>query len=219
MIFSFPKYTKLRKLIAAVGITTAGILNNFAAYAQTVIPVKTRIEEIGRGEGKKQIYIGADPIDEILSFPSDGEYILDGKDLNISAGKIELQGNFTFRSFAQGAQKKTRQIAGPAGNDGQQGGQGAAGERGQNSGNIAIRALEIIGPGRLIILAEGEQGGVGQAGGSGGRGLRGPDGDSRKCGKKRRPTDGAPGAQGHCSAWRNPGPAPLLLHDCRAVPG
>ena len=26
-------------------------------------------------------------------------------------------------------------------------------------------------------------------------------------------------AQGHCSAWRNPGPAPLLLHDCRAVPG
>ncbi|MCJ2077426.1 trypsin-like serine protease [Methylobacterium sp. E-041] len=26
-------------------------------------------------------------------------------------------------------------------------------------------------------------------------------------------------AQGGCSAWRDPGPAPLLLHDCRAVPG
>lgn len=175
-----------------------------AASAQSSIPYTERVET-----RDKEIFIGADPTDEVLVFPA-GTMVLDGKALNINAGKIELQGDFTIRAFAVGTTAPAKQgeaQVGPTGGGGAkesqggtglQGSQGATGDPGASANPVRLRFTEISGPGKLLVINDGANGGKGQMGGQGGHGGVGGPGHNRSCniGHRDSPRNGGKGGTG-----------------------
>lgn len=188
----------------ALATAASAVCMSQSAVAQTSIPYTDRKEVRG-----SEIYLGAEPNDEILVFPA-GEFVLNGSDLNINAGKIELQGDLVIRAFAEdkvAPPKEGVAATGGTGGGGPKEGQGgggrvgdtgAVGESGAHAGRIRLRFTQIIGPGKLIIINDGAGGGKGQKGGIGGQGGVGGPGHNRNCniGNRDSPRNGGKGGTG-----------------------
>ncbi|MEY9562242.1 hypothetical protein [Sinorhizobium fredii] len=86
------------------------------------------------------------------------------------------------------------------GQQGPQGTEGARGTDGNAAAAIEIRTTLIDGPGKIVIIGNGQSGGKGQQGGQGGNGGRGQNGTNRGgdvfCGGARSPENGGRGGQG-----------------------
>ncbi len=160
--------------------------------------------------------IDVDPFDEILFIPK-GIYVL-GQDLNaigldLSAGRIRLEGDVVIRAFtrsikppANSSVAATGQQGNPGGADGGHGGNGGVGwhgnpgRNGSSAKRITLRISKIEGPGRLIIFNNGTYGGIGGKGGKGGPGGVGGRGKGRGvnafCSGVSRPANGGSGGNG-----------------------
>jgi hypothetical protein len=159
----------------------------------------------------------------VLQYPDqtvtirEGEYILDGRSLRLTAKKLIVSGKVTLRSFAENAAAPSGQTGGTggpggqAGGDGQNGGSGLQGnsgatggdgQPGRPSGAFLLDVADIIftGDASLVLFANGEAGGRGGTGGSGGPGGSGGAGRNRGgnaiCGGSVSPGNGGPGGKG-----------------------
>ena len=159
----------------------------------------------------------------VLQYPDqtvtirEGEYVLDGRSLRLTAKKLIVPGKVTLRSFAENAVAPLGQTGGAggpggqAGGDGQNGGSGLQGSPGATGGDgkpgrssgaflLDIADIAFAGDASLVLFANGEAGGSGGTGGSGGPG--GPGGAGRNrggnaiCGGSVSPGNGGPGGKG-----------------------
>jgi hypothetical protein len=196
----------LTRLASSIVSSSIVLLFSCSSFAQTSVPYTERMEI-----GANEIFLGADAADEILVFaPTAGPLVLDGKSLNINAGKVQIDGDFIIRAHPEGkvadaklGQGTTGPIGpgGPAmggGGKGLTGGTGAEGNEGAKAGVVRLRFTEIVGPGHLIIVNNGGKGGKGQKGGTGGQGGTGGPGQNRSCniGHRHSATPGGAGGPG-----------------------
>jgi hypothetical protein len=159
----------------------------------------------------------------VLQYPDqtvtirEGEYVLDGRSLRLTAKRLIISGKVTLRSFPENAAAplgqtgKTGGPGGQAGGDGQNGGPGLQGDPGATGGDgqpgrasgavlLDVADITFAADASLVIFANGEAGGRGGPGGVGGPG--GPGGAGRNrggnavCGGSKSPGNGGPGGKG-----------------------
>ncbi|HEV8388945.1 MAG TPA: hypothetical protein VGQ35_03830 [Dongiaceae bacterium] len=148
-----------------------------AALAETAVPFD-QVFNLGNDQG---IRIELDPSDDVLVF-NGGTYILWGRNLEIHAGRIQVNADTIIQAFPRGGLPDLASDGAPGG-AGADGGGGGSGYPGIAAGTVLIRGTSIEGSGRLIILNDGMDGGAGGNGGPGGPGgLGGPGADTQcKC--------------------------------------
>lgn len=159
----------------------------------------------------------------VLQYPDqtvtirEGEYVLDGRSLRLTAKKLIVSGKVTLRSFAENAAAPSGQTGNPggpggqAGGDGQNGGAGLQGNPGVTGGDgpngrasgaflLDVADITFAADASLVIFANGEAGGQGGTGGAGGPGGAGGAGRNRGgnavCGGSKSPGNGGPGGKG-----------------------
>jgi hypothetical protein len=153
------------------------IVASHAALAETAVPFE-QVFNLGNDQG---IRIELDPTDDVLVF-NGGTYILWGRNLEIHAGRIQVNADTIIQAFPRGSLPDLASDGAPGG-AGANGANGGPGYPGIAAGTVLIRGTSIEGSGRLIILNDGMDGGAGGNGGSGGPGgLGGPGADTQcKC--------------------------------------
>ena len=151
----------------------------------------------GAGAKKDRKYIETDSTQVLVFDAANGEYILDGADLDIDAAVAEVNGNVIIRAFTSGVTGDAAQGVGnrgpdgpgnrSCGRDGCPGSPGNPGEKGPTggigpqSGKVKIKIKKLLGTGTLTIINDGGVGGQGGPGGEGGNGGQGGRGRDRKC--------------------------------------
>jgi hypothetical protein len=151
------------------------IVASHAALAETAVPFE-QVFNLGNDQG---IRIELDPTDDVLVF-SGGTYILWGRNLEIHAGRIQVNADTVIQAFPRGSLPDLASD-GARGGLGASGGNGGPGYPGIAAGTVLIRGASIEGSGRLIILNDGMDGGAGGNGGSGGPGTSGGPGADTQC--------------------------------------
>jgi hypothetical protein len=146
-----------------------------AAVAETAVPFE-QVFNLGNDQG---IRIELDPTDDVLVF-NGGTYILWGRNLEIHAGRIQVNADTIIQAFPRGSLPDLASDGAPAG-PGANGGNGGPGYPGIAAGTVLIRGTLIEGSGRLIILNDGMDGGAGGSGGPGGPGAAGAPGADTQC--------------------------------------
>lgn len=157
--------------IAALGVTIAAR----AALAETAVPFE-QVFNLGNDQG---IRIELDPTDDVLVF-NGGTYILWGRNLEIYAGRIQVNADTIIQAFPRGSLPDLASDGAP-GRPGANGGSGGPGYPGIAAGTVLIRGTSVEGSGRLIILNDGMDGGAGGNGGPGGPGVAGGAGADTQC--------------------------------------
>ncbi len=161
----------LHRFLAVV----AAIIAPAAALAETAVPFE-QVFNLGNDQG---IRIELDPIDDVLVF-NGGTYILWGRNLEIHAGRIQVNADTIIQAFPRGSLPDFARDGAPGG-PGKNGGNGGPGYPGIAAGTVLIRGTSIEGSGRLIILNDGMDGGAGGHGGLGGAGVAGGPGGDTQC--------------------------------------
>lgn len=146
-----------------------------AAFAQTAVPFD-QVFNLGNDQG---IRIELDPNDDVLVF-NGGTYILWGRNLEIHAGRIQVNADTIIQAFPRGSLPDLANDGAPGG-PGESGGNGGPGYPGIAAGTVLIRGTALEGSGRLIILNDGMDGGAGGNGGPGGAGGLGAAGSDTQC--------------------------------------
>ena len=146
-----------------------------AASAETAVPFD-QVFNLGNDQG---IRIELDPTDDLLVF-NGGTYILWGRNLEIHAGRIQVNADTIIQAFPRGSLPDLASDGAPGG-AGANGGNGGPGYPGIAAGTVLIRGTSIEGSGRLIILNDGMDGGAGGDGGPGGPGGLGGPGADKQC--------------------------------------
>ena len=153
----------------------AAIAASKAALAETAVPFE-QVFNLGNDQG---IRIELDPSDDVLVF-NGGTYILWGRNLEIHAGRIQVNADTIIQAFPRGTVDDLSSDGAP-GAAGANGGHGGPGYPGIAAGTVLIRGTSIEGSGRLIILNDGMDGGAGGHGGPGGPGAAGGPGADTQC--------------------------------------
>lgn len=161
----------LHRLVAVL----AAIIASKAAVAETAVPFE-QVFNLGNDQG---IRIELDPIDDVLVF-NGGTYILWGRNLEIHAGRIQVNADTIIQAFPRGSLPDLARDGAP-GETGRNGGNGGPGYPGIAAGTVLVRGTSIEGSGRLIILNDGMDGGAGGHGGAGGAGVVGGPGGDTQC--------------------------------------
>ena len=146
-----------------------------AALAETAVPFE-QVFNLGNDQG---IRIELDPSDDVLVF-NGGTYILWGRNLEIHAGRIQVNADTIIQAFPRGTIADLSSDGAP-GAAGANGGNGGPGYPGMAAGTVLFRATAIEGSGRLIVLNDGMDGGAGGHGGPGGPGASGGPGTDTQC--------------------------------------
>jgi hypothetical protein len=167
--------TSLGRLSARVGALLIAIAASKAAVAETAVPFE-QVYNLGNDQG---IRIELDPGDDVLVF-NGGTFILWGRNLEIHAGRIQVNADTIIQAFPRGTVSDLASDGAP-GVAGANGGNGGPGYPGIAAGTVLIRGTSIEGSGRLIILNDGMDGGGGGNGGPGGPGAAGGPGADTQC--------------------------------------
>ncbi len=167
--------TSLLRMSARLGALLIAIAASKAALAETAVPFE-QVFNLGNDQG---IRIELDPSDDVLVF-NGGTYILWGRNLEIYAGRIQVNADTIIQAFPRGTVADLSSDGAP-GAAGANGGAGGPGYPGIAAGTVLIRATSIEGSGRLIILNDGMDGGAGGHGGPGGPGALGGPGTDTQC--------------------------------------
>jgi hypothetical protein len=157
------------------GAVLAAIIVSEAALAETAVPFE-QVFNLGNDQG---IRIELDPTDDVLVF-NGGTYILWGRNLEIHAGRIQVNADTIIQAFPRGSLPDLASDGVPGGS-GANGGNGGPGYPGIAAGTVLIRGTTVEGSGRLIILNDGMDGGAGGNGGPGGLGVAGGPGADTRC--------------------------------------
>jgi hypothetical protein len=158
-----------------IGAVLAAIIGSKAALAETAVPFE-QVFNLGNDQG---IRIELDPTDDVLVF-NGGTYILWGRNLEIYAGRIQVNADTIIQAFPRGGLPDLASDGAPGG-PGANGGNGGPGYPGIAAGTVLIRGTSVEGSGRLIILNDGMDGGAGGNGGPGGPGVAGGPGADTQC--------------------------------------
>ncbi|WP_162917507.1 hypothetical protein [Dongia deserti] len=158
-----------------LGAVAAAIIASKAALAETAVPFE-QVFNLGNDQG---IRIELDPSDDVLVF-NGGTYILWGRNLEIHAGRIQVNADTIIQAFPRGSLSDLARDGAP-GAPGANGGNGGPGYPGIAAGTVLIRGTSVEGSGRLIILNDGMDGGAGGNGGPGGPGVAGGPGADTQC--------------------------------------
>ncbi len=167
--------TLLRRSAAIVGAFLVALSATTAARAETAVPFD-QVFHLGNDQG---IRIELDPADDVLVF-NGGTYILWGRNLEIHAGRIQVNADTIIQAFPRGNLPDLASDGAP-GAPGANGSNGGPGYPGIAAGTVLIRGTSIEGSGRLIILNDGMDGGAGGNGGAGGLGGLGGPGSDTQC--------------------------------------
>jgi hypothetical protein len=154
--------TLLHRLGTGLSALLIAIVASKAALAETAVPFE-QVFNLGNDQG---IRIELDPSDDVLVF-NGGTYILWGRNLEIYAGRIQVNADTIIQAFPRGTVADLSSDGAP-GAAGANGGSGGPGYPGIAAGTVLIRGTSIEGSGRLIILNDGMDGGAGGHGGPGG---------------------------------------------------
>ena len=144
----------LGRLSVRVGALLIAIAAGKAALAETAVPFE-QVYNLGNDQG---IRIELDPSDDVLVF-NGGTYILWGRNLEIHAGRIQVNADTIIQAFPRGTVSDLASDGAP-GAFGANGGNGGPGYPGIAAGTVVIRGTSIEGSGRLIILNDGMDGGA-----------------------------------------------------------
>jgi hypothetical protein len=164
-----------RHFAAWAGAMLAALSASHATLAETAVPFD-QVFHLGNDQG---IRIELDPTDDVLVF-NGGTYILWGRNLEIHAGRIQVNADTIIQAFPRGSLPDLASDGAPGG-PGADGGNGGPGYPGIAAGTVLIRGTSIEGSGRLIILNDGMDGGAGGNGGAGGLGGLGGPGSDTQC--------------------------------------
>ena len=151
------------------------IVASKAALAETAVPFE-QVFNLGNDQG---IRIELDPSDDVLVF-NGGTYILWGRNLEIHAGRIQVNADTIIQAFPRGSLPDLASDGAP-GAAGANGGNGGPGYPGIAAGTVLIRGTSIEGSGRLIILNDGMDGGARRQWRAGRSGAPGGPGADTQC--------------------------------------
>jgi hypothetical protein len=158
-----------------LGAMLVAIAASRGALAETAVPFE-QVFNLGNDQG---IRIELDPSDDVLVL-NGGTYILWGRNLEIHAGRIQVNADTIIQAFPRGSLPDLASDGAP-GEAGANGGNGGPGYPGMAAGTVLVRGTAIEGSGRLIILNDGMDGGAGGDGGPGGPGASGGPGADTQC--------------------------------------
>jgi hypothetical protein len=161
--------------ILRIGAVLVAVTAARAALAETAVPFE-QVFNLGNDQG---IRIELDPADDVLVF-NGGTFILWGRNLEIHAGRIQVNADTIIQAFPRGSLPDLASDGAPGG-PGADGGDGGPGYPGIAAGTVLIRGSQVEGSGRLIILNDGMDGGPGGNGGPGGPGAAGGPGADTQC--------------------------------------
>jgi hypothetical protein len=164
----------MKPLVRAAAFLLA-IVASKGALAETAVPFE-QVFNLGNDQG---VRIELDPADDVLVF-NGGTYILWGRNLEIHAGRIQVNADTIIQAFPRGSLADLASDGAPGG-PGAHGGAGGPGYPGIAAGTVLIRGTSLEGSGRLIILNDGMDGGAGGNGGPGGPGGLGGQGSDTQC--------------------------------------
>jgi hypothetical protein len=167
--------TSLLRLGARLGALLIAVAASKASLAETAVP----FEQVFNLGNDQAIRIELDPSDDVLVF-NGGTYILWGRNLEIYAGRIQVNADTIIQAFPRGTVADLSSDGAP-GVASANGGNGGPGYPGIPAGTVLLRATSIEGSGRLIILNDGMDGGAGGNGGPGGPGASGGPGADTQC--------------------------------------
>jgi len=181
-------------------------------------------DQVGGTWPEDTIIFQAGPGQTLVFRDTDPPYVLDGRKLIIAADSVRVIGKVLIRSFAlqdipstlpgvadkgpdgaaggAGSDRFPCLMHGCKGGDGTVGGTGKGGASGRSAGSVRLQFRQLLGNGKLIIAAIGQQGQQGQQGGQGGSGGQGGKGKSKTCAD---PVPKGPGGNGGAAGYGGDG--------------